>query len=224
MKAVEDGPQAAAWPLRLSRLAESARVLAALGALGGFALVSLARTGLDWFYGNFELTPEEVGLDQATILLQTASTGIVVVMGATLIGLVASAAATRLIERYHRAERPTSISVLIKDPTFARNAAVVALCVLVTYFAWGVATARDSLDRIRSGRSTSPQVFAHGEVIARCEEVWWKQPLLDELFASPPGSTFVFLGQSEGAASFYDPRTRRTVRVPASEIAMKSCG
>jgi hypothetical protein len=204
---------------RLTRsLTDIAAIVGSLATVAGFALVALARTGLNWFYANFALTPEEVGLDQSSILLQTASAGLVVVVFAMVVGMLVGVAVAR------RLGRPVaSIRTLAADRGIMRICGLVALSILVLYFLWGVTTARESLERVRAGRSTNPQMIAHGEVTARCVQVWWKEPHLDEVFGKPRGSRFVYLGEAHGKAAFYDSQGKRTMRVSGSEVATRSC-
>ena len=185
-----------------------------IAVLGGFLLVSLAKIGMDWFYGRFDITPEEVGLSQTSILFQTAATAVVVVTGSAIVGLGISAAATRVARRGNRVPAgPPSFRSLIREPGVAKKAALIALVVLLGYFAWGVETADQSIARIQSGNSTSSQIFAHGEIVAWCVDVWWDKPLLNEVFGGPPARRLVFLGQASGIAVFYDAGGRR-VRGP----------
>jgi hypothetical protein len=219
----EDNVQPTGWPARLAHLVtEFARIAVSVAAIAGFILVSIAHMGLKWFYGNFGLTPQEVGLDEATILLETASTGVITVAVAALVGLAVSASGTRLLRRRDPAEDGITLRRLLAEPVVAKRAAVVALLLLITYFIWGVVTAHRSLNNVRSGRSAEPQIFAHGEVTARCTEVWWK-PHLDPLFAKPKGARLVYLGEDEGITSFFDSTTERTIRVPSDDIATRSC-
>jgi hypothetical protein len=196
----------------------------AIAVLGGFLLVSLAKTGMNWFYARFNVTPEEVGLSQTSILFQTAATAIVVLTGSALAGLGISVAATRVARRGNRVSAgPPSLRSLIREPRVAKRAALIALVVLFGYFAWGVETAEQSIARIQSGNSTSSQMFAHGEIVAWCVDVWWDNPRLNEEFGGPPVRRLVFLGQASGIAVFYDATTRRTIRVPVSGVVTRSC-
>jgi hypothetical protein len=213
------------WLVRNIRaLADSAKMTTSIALLAGFLLVSLAKTGMDWFYARFDLTPAEVGLNQTSILFQTAATAIVVVTGSALVGLAISAAATRVARRGHRLPAgPPSFRSLINEPRVVKSAALVALILLVGYFAWGLETAQQSIARIRSGDSTSSQVFAHGEIVAWCVEVWWNNPRLNEVFGGPPARRLVFFGQASGIAVFYDAKTRHTIRVSVSDVVTRSC-
>jgi hypothetical protein len=220
----EDDPQTTARPARLTdRVAEFIRIAVSVAAIAGFILVSLAYMGLEWFYGNFGLTPQEVGLDEATILLETASTAAIAVAVAALVGFAVSASATRLLGQRDPAGNVITLRHLLAEPVVARRAALVALILLVAYFLWGVVTANHSLDNVRSGRSVEPQILAHGEVTARCTEIWWKNPHLDPLFAKPQGARLIYLGQDQGVTSFFDPTTGRTIRIPSGDIATRSC-
>lgn len=219
----KDDVQTTGWPARLTHLvAESARIAVSVAVIAGFILVSIAHMGLKWFYGTFGLTPQDVGLDEATILFETASTGVIIVTVAALVGFGVSASGTRLLGRRDPAGDVITLRRLLVEPVVAKRAAVVAFLLLVAYFLWGVVTANRSLDNVRSGRSVEPQIFAHGEVTARCTEVWWK-PHLDPLFAKPQGARLVYLGEDEGITSFFDSTTERTIRVPSGDIATRSC-
>ncbi len=221
-----DQPESADWLAGFVRaLGDWAKIAAPVAALGGFVLVALAKTGMDWFYSNFKLTPGEVGLDQTSILFQTAATAIGVLSASLIIGLGVSIVFARATWRRIRKETTRSYSVraLIGEPIIVKRGAVVALALLAGYFLWGVGTAHQSVNRIRSGESTSSQIFAHGEIIAWCVEVWWKDPRWNEVFGSPPGLSLVYFGQASGIAAFYDARTGHTIRIPTSDVATRSC-
>ena len=213
------------WPVRYLRaLADFAKMATAIAVLGGFLLVALAKTGMDWFYARFDVTPDEVGLSQTSILFQTAATAIVVLTGSALAGLGISAVATRVARRGNRVPAgPPSLRCLIREPRVAKWAALVALVILFGYFVWGVASAGQSIARIQSGNSASSQIFAHGEIVAWCVDIWWDNPRLNKLFGGPPARRLVFLGQASGIAVFYDAKTRHTIRVPVSDIVTRSC-
>jgi hypothetical protein len=66
-------------------------------------------------------------------------------------------------------------------------------------------------------------MFAHGEIVAWCVDIWWDNPRLNKLFGGPPSRRLVFLGQASGIAVFYDAKTRHTIRVPVSDIVTRSC-
>jgi hypothetical protein len=220
----ENDVQIAGPPTRLIDLiAESARIAVSIAAIAGFILVSIAYMGIGWFYGNFGLTPHNVGLDEATILLETASTGVITVTVAALVSLAVSATGTRLLGRRDPAGDVISLRRLLTKPIVMKRAAVVALLLLLAYFLWGVVAANHSLHNVRSGRSVEPQILAHGEVTARCTEVWWKNPYLDPLFAKPQGARLVYLGAADGITSFFDSTTGHTIRVPSGDIATRSC-
>jgi hypothetical protein len=165
-----------------------------------------------------------VGLSQTSILFQTAATAIVVLTGSALAGLGISVVTTRVARRGNRVPAgPPSIQTLIREPGVAKRAALIALVVLFGYFVWGVASAGQSIARIQSGNSASSQMFAHGEIVAWCVDIWWDNPRLNKLFGGPPGRRLVFLGQASGIAVFYDAKTRHTIRVPVSDIVTRSC-
>jgi hypothetical protein len=204
-------------------LADSAKMTASIAALGGFLLVALAKTGMDWFYGSFDLTPEEVGLDQSTILFQTAATAIVVLTISLLLGLGISAAATRIAGRRNKALATRSLPRLMAERRVLKRGGILAIILLTGYFLWGVETARQSIEAVKAGKSTSTQLLAHGQVVAWCVVAWWQDPRLNNLFGSPPGRRLVFFGQASGIAAFYDASTRRTVRIPIADVVMRSC-
>jgi hypothetical protein len=220
----EDDVQKASWPARVTDLvAEYARIAVSVTAVAGFILVSIAYMGLKWFYGNFGLTPRDVGLNEATILFETASTGIITITVAALVGFAISASGTRLLGRRDPAKDLIPLRRLLAEPVVVKRAAVVALFLLVAYFLWGVVTANRSLNNVRLGQTAEPQLFAHGEVTGRCTEVWWKDAHLDPLFAKPQGVRLVYLGNGEGITVFFDSTTGHTIRVPSSDIATRSC-
>ena len=205
-------------------LADFAKMATSIALLGGFLLVSLAKTGMDWFYAGFDVTPAEVGLNQASILFQTAATAIVVVTGSALIGLGISVAATRTTRRGHRLSAgPPTLSSLVGEPRVLKGAVLIAVILMVGYFVWGVETAQQSIARVRSGYSTSSQIFAHGEIVAWCVEAWWTDRRLNEVFGGPPMRRLVFFGQASGIAVFYDAKTRHTIRVSVSDVVTRSC-
>jgi hypothetical protein len=220
-----DNQEAGDWLVRLIRtLAESAKMATSIAVLGGFLLALLTKTGMDWFYAKFDLTPGEVGLDQASILFQTAATAIVVVAGSALVGLGVSGALTRVARRgNHTAAVKPPFRSLISEPSVVKRAVLVTLVLLLGYYVWGVETAEQSIARIRSGNSTSLQIFAHGQIVAWCVEAWWNDPRLDALFGGLPGRQLIFFGQASGIAAFYDAKTQHTIRIPISDIVTRSC-
>ena len=213
------------WPLRHIRaLADSAKAVTSIAVVAGFLLVLLTKTGMNWFYAKFNLTPDEVGLNQASILFQTAATAVVVVAGSALVGLGISATLARVASSRDRAAAgKRSFRSLISDWKVMRRGILVALVLLFAYYAWGVETAEQSIARVRSGSSTSLQTFAHGEIVAWCVNVWWNDPRLNVVFGGSPGRRLVFFGQASGTGVFYDARTGHTIRVPISQVVTKSC-
>lgn len=211
-------------PPLLRTAGEWCRVALSISGVGAFVLVATARTGLGWFYGHFDATPEELGLDRATVLVQTAASGAIVALGAAAIGLGASRASRLARSRLGKSTtRPGARRKQGRPAPLDRTALTVALLILLVYFVVGLASARQSLDRVRAGRSTDRQLLAHGEVVATCVQLWWTQPELGPLFAVAPGSRFVLLGRSAGIDVYYDPRAAETIRVPSSSVTSRTC-
>lgn len=208
----------------LRLIAESATLLASIAVVGGFLLVGIAMTGMNWFYGHFDLTAEDVGLDQSRILLQTGGTAVLVVSSSIVFGV-----AFAFLSMFRDASRRSSKRWIflrpnvLRDRRMVRRSLVASMVCLVAYFAWGVAAANTSLADIRAGRSTGHQILAHGQIVARCEHLWWTDRGLDSVFESVPGESFVFLGSASSIAVFYNPRTRHTIRVSASEVSSRGC-
>jgi hypothetical protein len=220
----EDNVQTTGRSARLTdRVAEFARITVSVAAIAGFILIAISYMGLGWFYGNFGLTPQDVGLDEAAILLETASTGVITVTAAALIGFAVSASGNRLLGRRNPTGDMITLRRLLAEPAVAKQAAVVALFLLIAYILLGVVTANRSLNKVRSGQSIEPQILAHGEVTGRCTEVWWNNPYLDPLFAKPQGVRLVYLGDADGITSFFDSTAKSTIRVPSGDIATRSC-
>ncbi len=214
-----DGSQATPGLLGVHSLGEYARTVAAVAVVAGFVLVGLTQMGLDWFYGHFGLSSQDVGLNQTSILFETAATGIAALAAAAVIGVGVALAVHRLL----RSRRPTRPPPLLAQPAVVCTAIGVALVLLAAFLISGVVNANRSLSDTRAGRSVPSQALAHGEVVARCTEVWWKDPYLDGLIGRPQGTRLVYLGEAAGVTSFYDATTTRTIRIPTEDIATRSC-
>ena len=213
-----DGVRGVPSPTIAHSIGEYARGITAVAVVAGFALVGLTQMGLDWFYGHFGLAPQDVGLNQASILFETAATGVIAITAAMAIGMTVAL----VVHRLRRGEGRSFVA-LLAQPSVVRSALGVAVILLAAFFLSGILNAHRSLADVRAGRSVTSQTLARGEVVARCTEVWWKDPHLGELVGRPAGARLVYLGESGGVTSFYDAVSTRTVRVPTGDIATRSC-
>jgi hypothetical protein len=221
MVAQDTPPQAG--PLRLAQsVGEYARVAAGAAAVAGFALIALTQMGLDWFYGHFGLAPQDVGLDQTAILFETAATGITALTCAAVVGLGVAVVLRYLVLRRSRHDTASPRS-LVGQPVVLASASGITIALLAGFLGSGILNAHRSLDDIRAGRSVPPQVLARGEVVARCTQVWWKEPHLDGVIGHPQGARLVYLGEAASVTSFYDATSTRTIRVPSGDVATRSC-
>ena len=222
--AAQDTPQQAR-PFSLAQsVGEYARVAAGTAAVAGFALVALTQMGLDWFYGHFGLAPQDVGLDQTAILFETAATGITALISAAVVGLAVAVLLRYVALGRSRIRHGTvSLRSLVVEPVVLAMAGGITIALLAGFLGSGILNAHRSLEDIRAGRSVPRQVLARGEVVARCTQVWWKEPHIDGVIGRPQGARLVYLGEAAGVTSFYDATSTRTIRVPSGDVATRSC-
>ncbi len=189
--------------------------LAAIGALGsaGTAVIfALLRFSYERFYEPFAITPEDVGIDSARVLTQAAFALLATASVSATVVLLFALFVRRL--RTPRSILLFTVAVVVVSlgPLFVKSwsdADDAAKCAAradgqpVRNLRIGIGSVNTTLVGIRAERATVS---------------WIAQ-------GSPPsgleGSVGVFLGQADGTALIYLPNDRRTVRVPATSVAMR---
>lgn len=219
-----DGAKGGTLQSGVARAAAWIRLLTPIGIGAGVLLVFLSQTGMRWFYGHFGVSLEEIGQDRPTILFETAASGFFVLLASLIVAGTISVSLFTARKARHP-DRPSGGIELLGLPRapLLRTVAVITGLLLASYFGWGVATAQQSLDRIREGLSARPQTFAHGEIHATCVQVWDVDTRLVQLLGAPGTERFVYLGEGRGLTILYDPRRSATLRLPSANLAMRSC-
>jgi hypothetical protein len=197
-------------------------LLSVLGAL----TFGAQRIAYERFYDHFGVTPEDVGIDASRVLSQTAGgLAIWVLAFVAFLGLV-FAISTLLLRGRGGKERQEFHRAMRKMLVYGGLAGSILL--VVTIFFINSSDANDaaicaarpdgqSVRGIRWGIPSGPDITRLG---VRAERAVIRST--DTKSPAPPwnGRQVVYLGAAEGVAVVYDPRGKRTIRIPAASVVV----
>jgi hypothetical protein len=189
--------------------------LAAIGALGsaGTAVMfALLRFSYERFYETFAIAPEDVGIDSARVLTQAAF-ALLATSGLSAMVVLLLALVVR------RLRRPRSFLVFTV-------AGVVASLAIFLVKSWSDADDAAKCAARVDGQPTRNIRIGFGSVNTTLVGIRAERATVDWIAQTPApsrleGSPAVFLGQADSTALIYLPVDRRTVRVPASSVAIR---
>lgn len=215
----------------------------------GLALYGALAFGYSRFYGEFGVSPDEVGLGYVQALSRSA--GAVFLFFAigfayVAIGVVQLRIVYRsLVRAADRADAVGRAEALRDEGApqrggassnsdgssrprelllyLASTLAAVALVVVVVVFA---TAAKNRADQVRQGQAVGPVKFLVGSVLldlrAQPATILWTGRTSPATSVLKGGRCLMYLGQSDGTTVLYDPLAGETLRVPSAAVLVEA--
>ena len=194
-------------------------------AIAGAVFYGVLRVSYTNFYARFDVEPEEVGLGQTEIVIQT---GLLLLVSMVFVGVVMGAgflimkamgavpatdvAPDASLFRRALAFSGTPYSMIVVPAIF-----ILALLVLVSLPGRG----RSLADRVEKGETVRPPVsLTHWDLYVKALPATLTSLSGNDLPRQLRSHSLRYLGKADGVLVLYDWRTEKTFRLPMSSVVV----
>ena len=194
-------------------------------AIAGAVFYGVLRVSYTNFYARFDVEPEEVGLGQTEIVIQT---GLLLLVSMVFVGVVMGAgflimkamgavpatdvAPDASLFRRALAFSGTPYSMIVVPAIF-----ILALLVVVSLPGRG----RSLADRVEKGETVRPPVsLTHWDLYVKALPATLTSLSGNDLPRQLRSHSLRYLGKADGVLVFYDWRTEKTFRLPMSSVVV----